>query len=590
MARIAGPQMFCDAAGIGISGGQFIAAQGDVHVYQNSAKKSALSRPPEAFNEVLSDTDLYCEQLWPKRRGFPLYVPMPQRNLPPEYLIEGVSIGDVGMVTPEGFWDFFFNVFRPADHPINVGRVPEGFTPLHPYGELDLHNLEFEPGTSACSSSVQSRNDDFDDFPGSDFVFRCGPPKGAVLCLPFGSRLQKLARYQDHIRDYAAQNAKSWYQYINGRLGRGMPNGGLYIITGHEKAVAGGIATFQNVAEDTDFNVIFRSFPHAGAPGEQRYRFNRGTPAETRVFPPLSSPAETNNTLFLQGYRVSLGLGVWNALFGGAVGVQAIEDAPAPGKKGNRAVPFGSSRFAVANLFNTIVGGGGGGGKNALSEGVVVSELVGQSKVVHPSRILHNHIHERVSDANVIITHDDDWQELLGSPECQTPHAVNLDEQADIEVEGGVAYLVHRRGASAVDPQPSEWEFDQATPLLSEDGSSAEDNSDPESESDDASEPCPVPDASPRRAALISRIFGKKPVPLDPDELKRPFVYQRRPHSDKGVFVRRKYTIPYHVSASTPVLVGYGRASDGGSEMGDEDVDSDSDGGGVFAFSAPLVA
>ncbi|KAJ7679595.1 hypothetical protein B0H17DRAFT_910771, partial [Mycena rosella] len=61
----------------------------------------------------------YSSQLLRRGRGFPLYVPEPQENLPQEYQREGVAIGDVCMVTPEGILEFFFNIYLDADNPIN---------------------------------------------------------------------------------------------------------------------------------------------------------------------------------------------------------------------------------------------------------------------------------------------------------------------------------------------------------------------------------------------------------------------------------------------------------------------------------------
>ncbi|KAJ7847076.1 hypothetical protein B0H13DRAFT_1534568, partial [Mycena leptocephala] len=68
---------------------------------------------------VFSESGNYSSQLLNQGRGFPLYVPGPQINLPVQYRREGVAIGDVGRVTPEGNFDFFFNIYLPADHPIN---------------------------------------------------------------------------------------------------------------------------------------------------------------------------------------------------------------------------------------------------------------------------------------------------------------------------------------------------------------------------------------------------------------------------------------------------------------------------------------
>ena len=50
---------------------------------------------------------------------------------PTEYRRNGVSIGDVGILNPtSGDFTFLFNIFLPADHEINEGRVPNGFVPL----------------------------------------------------------------------------------------------------------------------------------------------------------------------------------------------------------------------------------------------------------------------------------------------------------------------------------------------------------------------------------------------------------------------------------------------------------------------------
>ncbi|KAF8157608.1 hypothetical protein K438DRAFT_1528975, partial [Mycena galopus ATCC 62051] len=67
----------------------------------------------------LSESEIFSNQMLRQKRGFPLYAPEPQETLPTEYQECGVQIGDVGTITPEGSFDFFFNIFLPADHPIN---------------------------------------------------------------------------------------------------------------------------------------------------------------------------------------------------------------------------------------------------------------------------------------------------------------------------------------------------------------------------------------------------------------------------------------------------------------------------------------
>ena len=51
-------------------------------------------------------------------------------TFPREYRRNGVSIGDVGILYRTGDFAFLFNIFLPADHDINVGRVPNNFVPL----------------------------------------------------------------------------------------------------------------------------------------------------------------------------------------------------------------------------------------------------------------------------------------------------------------------------------------------------------------------------------------------------------------------------------------------------------------------------
>jgi hypothetical protein len=90
----------------------------------------------------------------------PLYVPEPRVNLPAEYRRRGVAIGDVGQVTPEGSFDFFFNIYLSANHPINID-APEDFVPLPLYDPSDVAHKDFDPGNYVSSFSVTDTKDSF---------------------------------------------------------------------------------------------------------------------------------------------------------------------------------------------------------------------------------------------------------------------------------------------------------------------------------------------------------------------------------------------------------------------------------------------
>jgi len=74
--------------------------------------------------------DIYYDQLLLQKKGSPMYIPGPDMNLPKDYRRQGIGIGDIGVLyCAEGF-NFLFNIFLPATHPINEGRVPNDFVPL----------------------------------------------------------------------------------------------------------------------------------------------------------------------------------------------------------------------------------------------------------------------------------------------------------------------------------------------------------------------------------------------------------------------------------------------------------------------------
>ncbi|KAJ7476205.1 hypothetical protein FB451DRAFT_1034030, partial [Mycena latifolia] len=324
-----------------------------------------------------AEAEIYCSQLMRRKRGFPLYVPGPQRNLPDEYQKRGVSIGDVGRVTPEGIFDFFFNIYLPAHHPINANDVPDDFSSLAPYAPKDVVNLDFDPGSYVSSSSVHDLGPNSPSqyvFPGSEFQFNCKGPTGALLALPHGAHLKKLENVEP-VRKYAVQNAETWYRYVNGTRGRGLVNGTLYLITGCEKSQSGGISSFENVAAGSEFQLSF--IPTSSADAGYNYRFRRGTPALTKVFSSvLQGEGLLNHTTFLHGFTITLGEGIWGRLFGN-VDISQITDSQLHESQSNF-VPFSSQGSLFSWSLNFFPGGGtAGGNKHAGQNGedVTISKL-----------------------------------------------------------------------------------------------------------------------------------------------------------------------------------------------------------------------
>ncbi|KAJ7476219.1 hypothetical protein FB451DRAFT_269461 [Mycena latifolia] len=146
--------MLQDATGFRIVGSQFTNVQGNMHIHHAPSPAQPQHNPlPSSTNGISTESGSYCYQLLRRGRGFPLYIPEPRTNLPMEYQRTGVTIGDVGRVTPEGAFDFFFNIYCPSDHPVNAD-VPEGFVPLSLYDAIDVFHLDIEPGSYVSSPSV----------------------------------------------------------------------------------------------------------------------------------------------------------------------------------------------------------------------------------------------------------------------------------------------------------------------------------------------------------------------------------------------------------------------------------------------------
>lgn len=100
---------------------------------------------------------VYSKLLSSRGHGYPLYIPEPNENLPYEYRQRGISIGDVGIITSDGGFDFLFNVCLSATDPINNDNVPEGFVPLV-LDQRDIFRQSHRHSPGAIISSARDFN------------------------------------------------------------------------------------------------------------------------------------------------------------------------------------------------------------------------------------------------------------------------------------------------------------------------------------------------------------------------------------------------------------------------------------------------
>jgi hypothetical protein len=77
--------------------------------------------------------DIYAKCLLPLKEGYPLYCPeLPDRDNAGAYYEayrrKGISIGDVGIITPDGDFDFLFNICDSAAREVNPSSLTNEVT------------------------------------------------------------------------------------------------------------------------------------------------------------------------------------------------------------------------------------------------------------------------------------------------------------------------------------------------------------------------------------------------------------------------------------------------------------------------------
>ncbi|KAK7018184.1 hypothetical protein R3P38DRAFT_3274317 [Favolaschia claudopus] len=382
------------------------------------------------------------------KRGYPLYEPAPQSTLPEEYQEHGVSIGDVGRVTDQGIFEFFFNVFLSANHPINI-NTPPGFVPMHPPynpNSTDVTRVAIPPGSHVSTATIQKEDrDDVQDFPGGEFFFSCDGMSGAVLALPEGGHrqtLQRLSKLRQYVNTYAA----SWYEYITHDMERELANGDLCLITGHEKARSWGMSSYDG-DDQSNFSIRFRRgdtnrYHWVGVPGQKN-------PSRPKSHDEPNGPL--NHAVFLHGWTITLGTSFWRRVFGTAVAVEtpSMEEFNAHlAKDGGFSVAYAQGWFFLRWPFGSAGSSGVGGSGARHDRAVTLSDFPLSSKVCNPAQLINEYILRKVPNAPVVLSHDDEWCTLLGE-DTTSPSALEFIKRIEThftisEADGGV-YLVPKQ-------------------------------------------------------------------------------------------------------------------------------------------------
>ncbi|ESK91075.1 hypothetical protein Moror_9596 [Moniliophthora roreri MCA 2997] len=433
--------LFQNSSGFVINGGVF-----------NFTGSSSKTMNGDADIAPYSGSDMYMRMLLPKKKGYPLWNPGVSENLPDEYRKYGVSIGDVGTIDEEGGFEYFFNILRPANHPFNrAGGVPVGFTPLsvdpgtkkrsYPPGthiahpESDIYRTQLGLGYHEFEMSRQLeaalRARKIPPEFGYGFQFDVNSTEGAILILPEGGTREDILN-EDAFDDYAAKNAISWYSHVNGTLGRRLGGNSLILVTGVDKTVAWGAASFSHAVKGT---VCMTMVPNAHT--QSKYWFNSVSCATAHSGPPRNNLKEANHLedddipdqcVFMRGIRVSVRSPVLRMASRMSVQTDSLQK-------------LGADDILYQSSFIPYQGSG-----TASPEFVTTSQVPPKSLPYHPLAVINEHLLDKHPDADVVVTHDRHWWTLIEDEEADLPSETELlrrvEEEYSVVVSNGVVRLL----------------------------------------------------------------------------------------------------------------------------------------------------
>jgi hypothetical protein len=110
------------------------------------------------------------------------------------------------------------------------------------------------------------------------YSFNSASGEAAVLTLPEGAASQDL-RNLAKFRRHALKNTASWYEFVNGTLGREAPNGSLYLVTGCDKSTTWGTASVSCASETNASSLKFTVAQIAEANATYTYLWETYCPA-----------------------------------------------------------------------------------------------------------------------------------------------------------------------------------------------------------------------------------------------------------------------------------------------------------------------
>ncbi|KAF5312799.1 hypothetical protein D9619_003674 [Psilocybe cf. subviscida] len=450
------------------------------HVAANShpesfgASSASFNLPNNPIPTPQTGPEIYVRHLITQNRGYPLWIPSPNRRLPSTYRVSGVGFGDVGILMPEGGFSFLFNVVHDVKHPINASRqLPEGFTPFTAWNPGDVEEYEeFSAGSYLADGSVE-RIDSGDDR--CKTTLKSSASEAAVLMMPepvYLSKLQNIAP----LRKYVRNNIRSWYSFVKQDLGRDINNGELRVVYGCRKSAGFGLATVPSRENaDASTELTFTTDEATGC----KYRWRHRGSAEVKAGPSLAESQDItaqrdipdteahatiiNQCLFVSTIDFTLPEEEWQSI---TLGDPVATSQQWPGSRSTSSPPSHStlsSGEATSNLGNSDISRRDQGANTSRPQDTSTTVAHNEIEVwpfvtppkrpFHPSDFLASFLLQAIPHATSVSLCSDDWGPgMTDSVDTVAALISNVLSFNDICENNGMVYLEHNDRGMVINP------------------------------------------------------------------------------------------------------------------------------------------
>ncbi|KAF8997771.1 hypothetical protein BDQ17DRAFT_845509 [Cyathus striatus] len=351
---------------------------------------------------VSSSCEVYVEKMVLLQLGYPLWSPQPDLGVCEKHRRRGVSPGDIGIITPEGSFDFLFNILHTAQHPLNPNDLPEDFVSLSLPDDDILRLPLFDEEAHLSNMVVQQK---FDESTG-DISYDCkSNDKGALLSMPHGA-VEKSFKSMLDVQEFVHRYCSRWYKYaVN--IGRDVDRHSLCVVTSCIKSDSWGILTFdQEVKERKGFTVIGKRQIRNEKLPSMKWK-KRGDASSYRTGPGRDGLPDSleNQCLFFSAYHISLAQKEWDEIWEQRTSAVMNENGKRPSSLGDP----DSSRASKKSRRNNDEPGEQASTHTNIECNVEISEIASKNILFHPLKEVNEWLLSQVPDARAAITHDSDW-------------------------------------------------------------------------------------------------------------------------------------------------------------------------------------